>query len=529
MGFSVIYQIQSCINVGSVYTSSHTISDLNEDETISYSYTYTDSVPEKGLNLTFNRKTGNFAITASKLGTFKFTITVKNNKGCGYNIPINIDVIDESVNPNYLQYCYQTGYSFSSAFHLYPSYSPEPNMSNSYQYMLVGAPSGIIIDPFSGQLSGSPINFGQFLLTISIIDIATNTHICSSSLQFIIYNCNVITDIINIFPNNEMIWSKNTPFTVTCSYMGAPPSIAQSLAYKLSSPCFQKTSIVNYNSSDSVKITYLINMNNYPGRFPITLTDEISGFFITSSEDLYFTSTAACFNDDTTILIKVKTNKKEQDKDEEKDTNKKDSNEQEQYTNEEDTNEQEPILEFRCIKDLKVGDSVKTYKHGFKKITHIGSRTMINNPESESDAMYKQSIRLSKDKITHDLIILGRHSLLVDKLTKKQQKKTLEIHPIDKIDDKELLITMFNDDFDIIEEANKEFTYYHLVLEPEEEISKESNKESSKETNKESNKETNKKDQRYGIYVNGSTNPENPKEGVIAATTYKKDFLKQFL
>jgi hypothetical protein len=107
----------------------------------------------------------------------------------------------------------------------------------------------------------------------------------------------------------------------------------------------------------------------------------------------------------------------------------------------------------------------------------------------------------------------------VDKLTKKQQRKTLEIHAIDKIDDKELLITMFNDDFDIIEEVNKEFTYYHLVLEPEPEPEPEPY---------EQNQNQNDQDQRYGIYVNGSTDPENPKEGVIAATTYKKDFLKQF-
>ena len=65
---------------------------------------------------------------------------------------------------------------------------------------------------------------------------------------------------------------------------------------------------------------------------------------------------------------------------------------------------------------------------------------------------------------------------------------------------------MFNEDFDIIEDEN-EYNYYHLVLEPVHE----------------------QEDQRYGIFVNGSTDPENLRQGLIAATTYKKDFVKQFI
>lgn len=498
MVFSVIYQTQTCINLGSIYTSSHTLTDA-DDETIIYSCSASTSDKEyEGLN--FNTTTGDFTIKGLSLDPIDFTITVQTEKGTGYNIPIHISIIDESTNSNYLQYTYQTGYSFSAALHLFPTYFPENeenekdenekdendydnNNNESYFYSLVGAPAGIFIDSNTGQISGNPINYGKFIATVYVLDIKNNTFICSSSLHFMIYNSNILTELMDISPNNEIIHSNNLPFTLTCNYIGAPPSNAQSLSYKISSPCFTNSTIIDYVSSDVVKLTFLVSLSNLPGRFPIVLTDTISGFFISSPLELFFTTTAACFNEDTTILcINIKGD------------NKGDNN---------GNNKGEKV--FKCINEIKVGDIVETYKHGLKKVTHIGSQQMVNNPDSLSDCMYKQSIRLSKNKLAHDLTVLGRHSLLVDKLTRRQQNKTLEIHAVEKIDDKELLITMFNEDFDTMEDKNV-YTYYHLVLEPE----------------------SDKLDRRYGIFVNGSTDPEDLKPGVITATSYEKDFIKQF-
>jgi hypothetical protein len=485
MVFSVIYQTQTCINLGSIYTSSHTLTDV-EDETIIYSCSISSLDKEyKGLN--FDTTTGDFTIEGLSLDPIDFTITVQTERGTGYNIPIHISIIDETNNTKFLQYTYQTGYSFSAALHLFPTYFPEDeneneNENENYFYSLVGAPAGISIDSNTGQISGNPINYGKFIATVYVLDIKNNTFICSSSLHFMIYNSNILTELMDISPNNEIIHSNNLPFTLTCNYIGAPPSNAQSLSYKISSPCFINSTIINYVSSDFVKLTFLVSLSNLPGRFPIVLTDTISGFFITSPLELFFTTTAACFNEDTTILCLKNDNNDE---------------------NTDDDTKEEKV--FKCINEIKVGDYIETYKHGLKKVTHIGSQQMVNNPDSLSDCMYKQSIRLSKNKLAHDLTVLGRHSLLVDKLTRRQQNKTLEIHAVEKIDDKELLITMFNEDFDTMEDKNV-YTYYHLVLEPE----------------------SDKLDRRYGIYVNGSTDPETLKPGVIAATSYKKDFIKQF-
>ena len=482
MVFSVIYQTQTCINLGSEYTSSHTITD-GEEDIIKYSATPCE-------DLSFDPINGDFTIKGTTVGFIQFIITVQNQKGTGYKIPIHIQVIQPS--NKYLQYIYQTGYSFSAALHLFPTFTPEIDINknenvneNIYEnqdespllYTLVGAPTGINIDEFTGQISGNPINFGQFIATVNVINLKTNTFICSSSLHFMIYNSNILTEIIELTPNNEIIHSQNFPLTITCNYTGAPPSSAQSLSYKLTCDAFLSSTIINYISSDTVKLTYLVSIANIPGGYPIVLTDEINGFFISSSNSTLFTCTAACFNEDTTVLIL-------NDK----------------------TEEKEEKEEFKCINEIKVGDKVKTYKHGYKKVKYIGSQTMMNNPDSESDSMYNINKRLSKEKIIHDLKLLGRHSLLVDCLSKRQRNKTLDIHPVDKIDDKELLITMFNDDFDHIEER-KEFTYFHIVLEPENDL----------------------KDRRYGIYVNGSTDIESLRPGLIAATMYEKDFLKQFI
>jgi hypothetical protein len=463
MVFSITYQTQTNINLGSVYSSSPIL--FEEDEDI---LTFSSSII-KGNNefISLNNETGEFIIEGKEIGEIQFIIIVSNQFGIGYNIPISIYINDENINNNYLQYVYQTGYSFSSAINIFPINTPN-NQNSKLQYSIIGEPSGITIDPLTGHISGRPINYGHFKMTVFVINISTNMFICSTLLDFRIYNNNSITEILSIFPNNEIIHSKQIPLTIACSFSGAPPSRSQILSYKITCNAFTSSSIINYEISDTLKLTYLVNLLNKPGDYPIILTDEIGGSFIQTNSDIYFSSTAACFNEDTTVLV---------------------------------LNELEEE-EFICIKDIKIGTQIKTYKHGFKKVKYISNQTLINNPETISDSMYKLSTKIEKEKITHDLIILGRHSLLVDKLSKRQKIKTMDIHPVDKIDDKELLITMFNEDFDQIVEE-KEFIYYHLVLESE-----------------------NSKDQRYGIYVNGSILLE--KSGIIAATMYEKDFLKQF-
>jgi hypothetical protein len=110
------------------------------------------------------------------------------------------------------------------------------------------------------------------------------------------------------------------------------------------------------------------------------------------------------------------------------------------------------------IENLKKGDLVKTYKHGYKAVELIGKKTIINNPNNISNCIYKYN----------DLIITGRHSILVDYLPNyilNNHNKTLsEFYKYPrKIDDKILLLCSDCDLFEPIINNNV-YTIYHLVL-----------------------------------------------------------------
>lgn len=118
------------------------------------------------------------------------------------------------------------------------------------------------------------------------------------------------------------------------------------------------------------------------------------------------------------------------------------------------------IEEYKMIQDIKVGDSVKIYPSGYKKVELIGNKTMINNSKMFKDCMY--IMKKNKDNsLIDDLIVTGEHSIYVDCLTdneKSKQKKSKIVH------NKYSLISRNSDNFTKITDNNK-YTYYHFVLE----------------------------------------------------------------
>lgn len=444
MTFNIVYKTVNIVYLGKTFVSSHTIESAYEID-----IKYQSDCLE---NVFFDEATGDFTIDANEIGKISFIITITSSSGCGYKIPINIEIIDKENETTNLQYYYNTSYSFFFDISIKPS---DVNENNAYS--LVGAPSGIYINTSTGELCGFSTVTGKFVFTITALDSQTGEFLGSNKIILFFHTYNKITSI-TFSPGSGFMGSTKIPLTLTCNYQGESPNFGE--IFTISSRAISSYFLADYKASNEMIFIYIVNLSNNPGSYPITITDENSGYFITSSD---FVLTAACFNQDTTILIS------------------------------EDGKEI-----YKEIKDLNIGDEVSTYKHGLKKITHIGSNIMINNPESITDCMYKLIKTQEYPDLSHDLILLGRHSILVDELTPKQKKKINEIHPVDRIDDKCLLNTMFNEDFKIINDTN-EYTYYHLVLE----------------------KEKDKIDRRYGIYVNGGE--------IIAATTYKKDFIKQFI
>jgi hypothetical protein len=119
--------------------------------------------------------------------------------------------------------------------------------------------------------------------------------------------------------------------------------------------------------------------------------------------------------------------------------------------------------EYVPIENLRVGDIVKTYKYGYRKIELIGKNYLINHPDNKfTSSMYKMS-KTESNGLIEDLIVTGGHSILVDDLG-NQKELNEQLLGEEKIEDKFLLLAAASNDFVKINDTEK-YTYYHFVLE----------------------------------------------------------------
>jgi len=122
--------------------------------------------------------------------------------------------------------------------------------------------------------------------------------------------------------------------------------------------------------------------------------------------------------------------------------------------------------EYIPIENLRKGDLVKSYLHGYRKIDLIGKKSMVNNPQKWDKCMYKME-KTEENGLLEDLIVTGWHAILVDELGEnKKINEKLSNSINSKIDDKYLLLAAASSDFIKIEN-NKLHTYYHFALETE--------------------------------------------------------------
>jgi hypothetical protein len=127
------------------------------------------------------------------------------------------------------------------------------------------------------------------------------------------------------------------------------------------------------------------------------------------------------------------------------------------------------------VSELKEGDLVVTYKHGALPILKIGKATLLFN----SNPDYRQTLyRLKKtDEMTDDLLVTGRHGILLDDWSTHVTESSRSHEPHTKIDDKVILSASYCNLFKA-ETEPKTHTIYHFALGGEQ--------------------------RRYGIYANGA-------------------------
>lgn len=134
--------------------------------------------------------------------------------------------------------------------------------------------------------------------------------------------------------------------------------------------------------------------------------------------------------------------------------------------------------EYIPVKNLKKGDLVKTYLHGYRKINIMCKGILKNNISKFRDCMYKMK-KTDENGLIEDLIITGGHSIMVDELTKEEHDITARIWKLDQVDNKYLLMAGISDKFEQIQ-GDKIFKYYHFSLEND-----------------------GNPDNRYGVFANG--------------------------
>jgi len=143
-----------------------------------------------------------------------------------------------------------------------------------------------------------------------------------------------------------------------------------------------------------------------------------------TSAGIYYTSTPLCYEANTLILIT--------------------ENEEEVY---------------KKVSELKVGDLVKTYKQGYKKIKLF--RSFKYNPlnkNNDLNLLYKHK--------ENGVIVTGGHSILVDELTEKEKLNNLKHYGFNQtIEDKKLLLACSSDKFEKMDNYHEEYHLCHFSLE----------------------------------------------------------------
>jgi len=119
--------------------------------------------------------------------------------------------------------------------------------------------------------------------------------------------------------------------------------------------------------------------------------------------------------------------------------------------------------EYRLVQHLKIGDLVKSYLHGYRKVSKKLKGSFVNNPKDEGVANCMYRMKKTKDNgLIEDLTLTRNHGVLVEKLTKNEEEK-LDKNNLPIIDGLLSIITADSDKFEKVLDTNV-YKYYHFSL-----------------------------------------------------------------
>jgi hypothetical protein len=135
--------------------------------------------------------------------------------------------------------------------------------------------------------------------------------------------------------------------------------------------------------------------------------------------------------------------------------------------------------EYRLVQDLIIGDFIKSYLHGYRKVSKILKGSFINNPTEQGVANCMYIMTKTEDNgLIEDLTLTRNHGVLVEKLTEDEEKK-VDKNNLPVIDGLLSIITADSDKFEKVEDTNV-YNYYHFSLDGDGD-----------------------NDRRFGVYANG--------------------------
>jgi len=218
--------------------------------------------------------------------------------------------------------------------------------------------------------------------------------------------------------------------------------------WNASSPALSVTNVLNYASISASGVNGIVAINTTTGSTGYlyystnsgqswTLSNSLASTTINNavlsgsnaiagtSAGIYYTSSPLCYEANTLILT---------------------------VENEEEV--------YKKVSELKVGDLVKTYKQGNKKINLL--RSFSYKPldkNNELNLLYKHK--------ENGVILTAGHSILVDELTEQEKLNNKKYRFSQTIEDKKLLLACSSDKFEKIDD-DQEYHLYHFSLESDE-------------------------------------------------------------